>query len=68
MPNTKTNTSLAYRIGVQEYSRCFKVVCFMLAIRKVTFYKVYNFVVYKLDLLYFRKTENSCSEQIIKDN
>ena len=43
MPNTKTNTSLAYRIGVQEYSQCFKVVCFMLAIQKVTFYKAYIF-------------------------
>ena len=43
MPNTETNTSLAYRIGVQEYSWCFKVVCFMLAIQKVTFYKAYIF-------------------------
>ena len=27
MPNTKTDTSLANGIGVQEYSQCFKVVC-----------------------------------------
>ena len=43
MPNTETNTSLAYGIGVQEYSWCFKVVCFMLVIQKVTSYKAYIF-------------------------
>ena len=43
MPNTETNTSLANGIGVQEYSQCFKVVCLMLAIWKVTFHKVYIF-------------------------
>ena len=43
MLNTKTNTSLVNRIGVQEYSRCFKEVCLILAIWKVTFHRVYIF-------------------------
>ena len=45
MPNTETNTSLANGTGVQEYSQCIKVVCFMLAIQKVTFYKVYIYTI-----------------------
>ena len=43
MLNTKTNTSLVNRIRVQEYSQCFKVVCLMLEIQKVTFHEVYMF-------------------------
>ena len=43
MPNTETNTSLVNGIGVQEYSRCFKEICLISVIWKVTSHKVYIF-------------------------